>query len=226
MSKMVSTVVLTAAGTIDLTVLATFKDDWGITDGSTDAFLGRQITRSSAAVAQFCNRVIGLENVQDTFLLAKVNNRFPFAKEYSPLQLTRWPVTQIVSLTEDGTVLTENTDFITDKIAGQLMRLDSNGYETKWSNGNIVVVYWGGFQLPGQTGGTWPVGATPLPVDIQDAVGRLIYSRYAERVRDPMVKSITAYGIGTTEYFSADKDGAMPPDVEDLLDNYRARGFA
>lgn len=221
MTKRVSTLVLTAAGTIDLAVLATVKDDWAITDTTSDAFFGRQITRSSTTATKFCNRVFGLEKVQDTFLLGKVNNRHVLATDYSPLQLARWPVTQIVSLTEDSTVLVENTDFYTDQVTGHLFRLDSNGGEKKWSNANVVVVYWGGYQLAGQTGGTWPAGAPPLPLDIQDAVGRLVYSRYVERTRDPMVKSVTAYGVGTTEYLSSDNDGALPPDVKDILDNYR-----
>ena len=67
-----------------------------------------------------------------------------------------------------------------------------------------------------------PGGAPVLPIEVSDAVGRMVFSRYAERARDPFVKTVVAFGIGTTEYTTSRIDGNMTDDVTDILDNYRS----
>lgn len=219
MSRRVSTVVITAASTIDLTLLADFKVDWSIPDATTDAFLARAITRSSAAAAQFCNRVFGAETVQETFTFRKENNPNPIGRVAGPLQLSRRPTVTLVSVTENATPLVNGVDYSVDQITGQMWRLDAAGNETWWSNYSIVVNYIGGYILPTQTG-SFP-GGILLPVDIQDAVSRMVYSRFAERSRDPFIKTEVAFGIGTTEYDVSDPDGNLSADVDDILSNYR-----
>lgn len=63
-----------------------------------------------------------------------------------------------------------------------------------------------------------------LPYDIEDAVGRLVFSRYLARRRDPFIKSETTEGVGSVSYIVGDPTGEganFPPDVMDLLNNYR-----
>ena len=222
MTKRVSTVVTGAADSYDLAVLATFKDDWQITDTNSDAFLGRAITRASEQAAQYCNRVFSAEAVTDTFYAQYIQNAAPLAAQLGPLQLSRHPIVSIASVTENGTVLIAGTDYYSNPITGELFRLDVNGNDSKWSNWTIVVVYIGGYQVPAQTVPSLPGGAPVLPIEVSDAVGRMVFSRYAERARDPFVKTVVAFGIGTTEYTTSRIDGNMTDDVTDILDNYRS----
>lgn len=60
-----------------------------------------------------------------------------------------------------------------------------------------------------------------LPDDIQDAVSRMVWTRYAERGRDPFVKSETTDGLGSVTYISPNTNGNLSDDIADILDNYR-----
>ncbi|MTK13706.1 MAG: hypothetical protein F8N39_17055 [Clostridiaceae bacterium] len=59
-------------------------------------------------------------------------------------------------------------------------------------------------------------------MDIEDAVGRMVYARYAERRRDPFIAEESVVGVGTVRYLpSSGTNGNLSPDVLDILDNYR-----
>ena len=60
-----------------------------------------------------------------------------------------------------------------------------------------------------------------LPQDIQDAVSRMVWSRYSERSRDPFVESGGLAGLGSVKYLVPKGSGNMSDDVSDILDNYR-----
>ena len=201
----------------DLLLLADFKVDYNISGSTDDAFLSRAITSCSAAVAQYCNRVFAIENVVDTFLFGKRYNGATPALEIGPIQLFKRPIVSITSITENGVALTANTDYVVDKDPSQIYRLDGSGNEKVWGIYPIVVTYSAGYVLP-STNNTPP---KTLPTDITDAAGRVVFSRYAERGRDPFVKIVTAFGIGQTEYIVPKVDGNFSSDVTDILDNYR-----
>lgn len=218
MPRGVITTVITPATSWALTQIDTVKDDWGIDDASDDLFIARAITRCSRAAANFCNRTFAIETVQDLISLRR--DPWPRMIREKPelLQLTRWPIVTVTSVTVDGATLTEGTDFLTDQATGQLRRLNSYGDAAAWTGETIVAVYSAGYNLPDQS----PVaGAKNLPDDIEDAVSRMVYTRYAERQRDPLVKSEFVDGVGRTEYIVPSADGNLDPGVEDLLDNYR-----
>jgi len=68
--------------------------------------------------------------------------------------------------------------------------------------------------------------APTLPLDIEDAVGRLVWARYAERRRNPFIKAETVDGVGSVQYIVGNPNGGsdggnMPSDVADILNNYR-----
>ena len=218
MPRNVLTTVVTAAASVALTDLATVKDDWQVTVTTDDPFLTRAITRCSRAAANFCNRTFGIETVQDLITLSR--DKWPGAVLERPelLQLTRWPIVAITSVTVDGTTLVEGTDFLTDQTAGQLQRLNACGSMTPWTGKTITVIYSAGYVLPGQPA---VAGAQNLPDDITDAVSRMVYTRYAERQRDPLIRSEKAEGVYSVEYLTPSGDGNLSSDVEDLLGNYR-----
>ena len=218
MPRNVLTTVVTPAPSIDMIDLATVKDDWQITITTDDPYLTRAITRCSRAAANFCNRTFAIETVQD--LLTMSQDKWPGAVIERPdlIQLTRWPIVAVTSVTVDGTTLVEGTDFLTDQTNGQLQRLNAYGSMRAWTGKTITIIYSAGYVLPGQAAVT---GAQNLPDDITDAVSRMVYTRIAERQRDPLVKSETIEGVGSTTYIVPNADGNLSPDVVDILDNYR-----
>lgn len=85
------TTVLTAAATINLTDLATVKEELGLGLDSTadDSFLTRAVAQASTAIANYCDRTFPVETVQDLFLGDGCS--WP-PQTPDPLQLTRWPL--------------------------------------------------------------------------------------------------------------------------------------
>jgi len=204
------TTVVTAAEDYDLTDLATIHDELGISDGDTsnDTFFSRVITQASTAISNYCNRVFQVETVQD--LIYEERDAFPYQVPggVRKLQVSRFPIVEITSLVEDVTTLVEGTDFMTDQKRGQLIRLNpTTGYPIMWPSKPITVIYSAGFASE--------------PADIQDAVIRLVKLRYFARTRDPLLKQENADGVGSSTYWVGPTDTGLPPDIQDLLDNYR-----
>lgn len=224
MSKSVISTVVTAASTHDLTLLATVREDFGIsTTDASDNFLGRAISRASAAAENFCNRVFAAETVKDEFLVDRDSWPHMVIGGIELLQPIRWPIVSISSIVEDGATLSPLTDFRLDGKKGQIVRLDSDGYRKRW-RGNVAVTYLAGYVLPGQVAGDFP-GAEKLPLDIEDAVGRMVYARFIDSTRNPFVRSDIVDGIGRLDYITPNPKnsdgGNMSADVIDLLNNYR-----
>jgi hypothetical protein len=222
------TVVMPAAAS-NLTTLSVFKDDWNVVDESDDAFLTRAITRCSSAISQYCNRAFGVATYQENWRLERAaRTGYIISGARSPLQLTYLPVVSpVISIVEQDPVtgwsltLVEGTDFEADYTGGFLYRLNSAGHPRDWPTCQVIINYQAGFVLPGQKASSYP-GAKALPDDIEDACGRLVYTRYAERRRDPLVRSQSVGAGGTTSYWgSSNADGNLTADVEDILNNYR-----
>lgn len=210
MSLKVITTVVKAATSYDLTTLPVVKDELSIKDGSKDTILKRYITSASAAASNYCNRKFQAETVSDQFFPDQDNRwRSPTVGGVDRLQLTRWPIIDVVSVAENGTPLVEAVDFQVDYENGQLVRLDANLLPRKWHIFPLVVQYDGGYET--------------IPDDLADAVIRMVSKRYAARGRDPSLKERDIPGVATESFWIATGDDAanMTPDVADILDNYR-----
>jgi uncharacterized phiE125 gp8 family phage protein len=201
--------VTTAAATYDLVTLDVVKDELSIGNNSKDVTLKRYITSASAMAAQYCNRVFPAETITEQFWAAR--DRWPriINGTIAALQLQRYPIQSVTSVTENAVVLVQDTDFKIDPANGQLIRLDINGYPKPWPSYPIVVVYVGGFAT--------------IPVDVQDAVIRMVTSRWASKGRDKNLRQENVPGvIERTWWISTGSDsGNMSPDISDILDNYR-----
>jgi hypothetical protein len=202
------TTVVTAAASYDLTTLAIVKDELSITNKTSDAILQRYLTSSSAAAAQYCNRVFPAETITDEFWAQ--TDRWPriVPGHFQTLQLSRWPVVSVSSVTENGNALVEDTDFRINAKNGQLVRLTVDGYPRPWPAWPLAVTYQGGFAT--------------IPVDVADAVIRMVKARWDGRGRDPFLMERNIPGVIEQRWWvSSGPTGNMPPDVTDLLDNYR-----
>lgn len=216
------TTIVTAAASTGLTTRETVKDELQITDRKSDTYIDRQIRQVTAAIQNYCNRVFAQQTYQDEIRLDRWGAR-GYSRGIDPLELARWPVTSIASVTETGfngtaTVLVAGTDYELRADTGQLFRLSGNiatPHPITWPRMKEVVIYAAGYTLPGVTGYT-------LPPDIEDAAIRLIKKAWFGRTRDPLVRQESVPEIGETQYWvSGGNDGNFPPDVTDILDNYR-----
>ncbi|PWC96963.1 hypothetical protein [Azospirillum sp. TSO5] len=212
MSVSIITTVITPASSYDLIDLATVKDDWGISGTGDDAFLTRSISRCSAAAAQFCNRVLASETVKDEIRIDRDQYPYQVPGGVQFLQLSRWPVSSVASVVEgvgdNTTTLVAGDDYTVNKANGQITRIGSQGYPIVWPASLIVVTYTAGYAT--------------VPSDLQDAVSRMVWTRYAERRRDPFVQRVRVDGVDDVTYITPKADaGNLSADVSDILDNYR-----
>lgn len=204
------TTVTVAAASYDLVDLVTVKDELGITGTTDDTQLGRYITAASAAAAQYCNRVFVVETVKDVIDLQRDPYPWQLAGGVNALQASRWPIVSLTTVVELDDALVADTDFRADLARGTLYRLSaSDGSVVPWPPRPITLTYQAGYD--------------PIPVDIQDAVTRMIRSRWFARGRDPMIRQVSVPGVVEKQFWvptGADA-GNMTSDVTDILDNYR-----
>ena len=206
--KRISTV-QTAAASKDLVALATVKSALQIQGSDENAYLKLLIASTSAAVMRYCNRVFVAETVLDEFWPDRDPYPFQLPGGLKELQLSRWPVISLTSVTENSLALVAGTDFRTDGDVGHLIRLGGNAYPVPWSPWPIAAIHNSGFAT--------------IPADVQEAVIRMIKARRLGRTRDPYERQRNIPGVIEQSWWIAtgDEAGNMPPDVADILDNYR-----
>jgi hypothetical protein len=213
MQSVVLTVV-TPAPSFDLTTLATVKAELGLLTTAEDVNLALWITQASAACAAYCNRVFASETVIETF-----RNRFNFrfrndsTNRVDAIRLERYPVTSIVSMTEDAIPLVVDVDYQLDASTGMMYRLDAtNDAIMQWDFQKLAVQYAGGYALLGA-----------LPYNIERACITAVEVFRSSAARDARVKQESIPGVLETQYWvgASGDDGALPPDVTAMLDPFR-----
>lgn len=214
--------VTTAATNRLLTSMATAQAIMGITEPEDVTALNALLPMVCAEVENYTNRVFARELLSETFLLWRDPPGRVARGDDDVLQLARFPVVApagsiVLTVTENGTTLTQNTDYIADYESGELRRLTTDGTPRRWQLGTIVVVYTAGYILP--VAGT---ATRNLPPDIENATIKLLRRAWFSRQRDPMQTAHGEPGIGQTTYWIGATGGGMMPDVIDLLDNYRS----
>lgn len=159
--------VITPSDTYDLTILATVKSEFGISDSDTsqDENLTRWIHEASANIAGVCKRVFAEE------ILSEVFRRPDCRVDNLILRPNRRPVSSVTSVTEDGVALTTD-EYEVDYATGVIYRLDTTGYRMGWyyCYDRITVVYTAGYFL-----------LNDLPYDIERAAIRLVKHFYSAR---------------------------------------------
>jgi hypothetical protein len=194
--------VINAAASQDLTTLATVKTIMGITGSAQDALISLLIPMGSNEVASFCNRVLGQETVSQRFFLN-------WHDRPEILQLDRFPVASIASVTEGDQVLSAS-DYLLDAPNGRLRRLSSD-VQTCWSSQKIVVEYVGGYALLGE-----------LPNAIETACIKRVSMLLHEAGRDPSVRQISIPGVIERSYWvGAEASDPVIKDIERMLNPFR-----
>ncbi|MDE3038940.1 MAG: hypothetical protein KGJ21_10900, partial [Pseudomonadota bacterium] len=143
------------------------------------------------------------------------------AVRISELQLSRWPLVSVATVTDTVAVgitntLVAGTDFMIDAARGWLTKIDPNtDHPTGWSPDQYTIEY---------TAGYFEAGSGAPPPDLEMAVLRLVTARFKGRGRDPFMKSQGEPNIGTEQYWVGampGQTGAFPPDIAATLEKYR-----
>ena len=205
-SKIISTVV-TPAGSYNLTSLAVVKDELDVSGGASDDTLKRYLAWASAAISQACDRVFPVETVKDEVWPNR--GTIQLSGGLDILQLSRWPLVSVTSITENSVLLVDGTDFRVDYKNGQVIRIDSCGNVRSWPSYPLVAIFAGGFAT--------------IPGDIEDAVTRMTRNRFRAKGRDTYLVSESLPGVRDARWWIAtgNEAGNMPPDIADLIEGYR-----
>lgn len=174
-----------------------------------------EIIRASAMVEQHIGRALALEEVTETFLLPRSS---------WAIQLSRWPVRQVVSIIEDGRPV-DPAGFEVDRESGLIRRL-WNDRPATWMPVRISARYWSGYILP--TGPGLPADRD-LPAAIEDAVIQLAFAlRPGNILAGGGVKRVGIEGNGglSVEFNAVPQNvasslGGMSPAILELLRPFR-----
>lgn len=205
-----SLLVLEAAESYDLTVLETVKLECGIDNNEKDTLLAAQIHQASDAIAGECKRVFAKETVRETFRLGR---GFRLESAIESLSLRRFPVSEILSVKEDG-IDVDSSEYELEDKAGLLYRFSATGNQESWgwgfnfqTTGVIQVEYTGGYELLAE-----------LPFNLERACVLLVKSFYADSLRsNPLIKVEDVPDVMRQEYFDNSKETALPSNVLRLL---------
>lgn len=72
-------------------------------------------------------------------------------------------------------------------------------------------------------------GSTLIPDDVEEAALRLMTMRFSQKGRDPMLMSQSQPNLGDRRWWvgtTPGQDGALPPEIACLVDNYRSLSLA
>ena len=198
--------VVTPASSRRLTTLPAVWRDLDLSAGPADLYLNDMIAEASDAVATFCGRDLGVQSYVETF-----------RDSFGDVILSAWPVVSVSAIKVDGTPI-DLTAALLDTRTG-IIGMPHRGL-CRHHRGDVAVTYSAGYVLPVDPASN----DRTLPSDIERAVLLLIKSAYLGRTRDPALRSEEVTGIGTVSYGLAgmNRDGTLPPDVEGLLQRYRA----
>jgi hypothetical protein len=206
--RSIVTVTVPATSTMLCTV-ADLKTELGGIETDDNSRFFRLIRAASQKVVAYLHRPLALETVSEAFRREHGDRRADC------LNLSRYPIIVVTSVTEDGVALT-TADYEVDPARGQLFRL-SNDCRTCWTAAKIVVVYQAGYKLPGVSDAT-------LPADIEEAALRLASQSYTSPEQAPGLRSIIVPGVVEKQFWDQSASGEdgdeLPPDIRALLDPY------
>ena len=189
----------------DLITLDDLKLELGITGTAEDPALQARITRLSDQIAEYCDRIFALIDVEETFAFNTGARMCPHGGSHPiPLVLMQYPVTEIATLTRDGVAINP-ADYDLNSASGLLWPRTG-----LWS-GRIVANYSGGYNLPDDA-----------PATLQSAVIEAVRQRRAYSGRDPSVREI-GHDITRVGYYSEPLNSShgLAQSVTDAIDLYR-----
>jgi hypothetical protein len=192
---------VTAPQATRLATLDSLKAELGIADAAQDAQLGAYLDQASGLIGGFTGRFFPRAQWQDVFRLEGRPKR--------SLVLSQRPVLQVESLHIDGQPFTGDAIDL-DPQSG-VLRPSCRIGSAEWCAWRVVVIYTTGFLLPGQDGRT-------LPDVVERACLDTAKGMFHAADRDPLVRSESEQGIGSTSWLDPDpNNGGLPASVAAML---------
>ena len=187
----------------DLTTAAIVSAALGINN---DAELQARVTAYSKMIADLCDRPFVRQNVTESFRISMVEN------PRSELKLDRWPVQEIISITENDSV-TDPAEYEFNKENGLLWKVSLGWWG--FCSGLTVIEYISGYDLPDEA-----------PPSLALAVTELI--RGASLMASGQVGVIRSISHGDRNVTyavngSSGSGGIVSPAVISLIDPYRRK---
>lgn len=201
-----------------LALLEDLKADMGITDATQDTRLSSILLEASSMAVAYIGRPILQTDWRDIFDI-------PPGEKLLGLVLKNYPLVQINAFSSNGTLLTGDqiAALNVEPNSGTIWPAD-NGVPL-WISGKYVVTYTAGYIAPGDKNGT-PSDPWSVPLDIQRAVRLVASSIWNSSGRDPLLKSESEQGVGSTSWNTpAPGLAGMPQSAADALARYRAGGI-
>jgi len=169
--------VLTPGENFDLISLDNVKAFFNVTTTTDDERLQQLITFNSLVIADLCSRVFALEEVEETF-----GNADWSTTPGTALNLDRWPVRELVSVTVGGSAVAAG-DYTVERATG-ILRYGP------YPGGEVVVHYKAGYDLPMEA-----------PPQLSMACIEGIRGSFYYGSRDPMIQAITDNNSGSIRFF-------------------------
>lgn len=193
--------VLSAADDLSLLTLEELRAATGVSSGSTMQLeaLGKRV---SSMIASAC--LVAKDGVNPpTLVLERCRDTFRLKCDQPALFLSRRFVSNVVSLTAAGSVLSRDVDYELDAERGKLVRLSGDDV-TCWTAGKIVVEYDAGFE--------------EAPDNLKAIAAQLAGGYWADNGVDPMEKSLQIPDVISVErWVDASADPQMPADILNAL---------
>lgn len=199
--------ILSGPAETKLTTLSRVKAELSISNNENDVILGEKIDEATSDIEAKLRRTLCRVTLQETFWEVGMAES---------LLLDRWPVASVTSVTVDDVALSAS-EYRLNGDAGILYRLDSTGYPMSWCAAkSVIVLYAGGYLLPGETGRN-------LEKALEGACVDLVSSYWFARGRDPLIKSENVPGLGSVEYWvgAVGEAGELPPSVMSKISPFR-----
>lgn len=200
--------VVSAAPTNSLTTLERARAMLGFAPDQ-DAAVSNLIDQASRAIVDYCRRPFALETVREAIHIDGA---------CGGVLLARGPVVEIVEIRQ-GAEIIPAVGYWHDLSTGFLYAINDEGHRHPWTGCWLTVTYSAGYVLPSDDAGAEP---STLPAPVERAAIRLVGAYLSLESRDPLVKSETVEGIGSTSWWVPGA-GSMfaDPEAEQLLHPYR-----
>lgn len=169
-----------------------------VDDDSQDERLETLGLRVSAMIAAACG-IEGDGTNPPTLLQESLTETLRVTGCPAVLQLSRRPVSAIISVTERGTTLMTDTEYEFDAASGRVYRLSSSDPYT-WADGKTVIEY--------------DAGLETVPDGLKALAAQLAGGYWADDGADPMEKSMDIPGvISTQRWVDTGADPQMPAEI-------------
>ena len=185
--------------TCDWPVLADIKTFLDISSTQDDTFLQRHINAVTQTIEGYLGRSIPMQVQTDTIRPIESDKSYGYA---SQVQLSRYPILEVIELYGDGVLLDVDTIIQYNGI----LSAELNAYE------KVTIKYHGGL--------------CPVPYDLEDVFYEMMKARYEAKDNSSTNQELrkrTIPNVITEEFFAPDSvNGMYVENYSMVLDKYRA----